>query len=146
MSTPSRAKPSSVAEYVADLPPQVARVVGKIRGLVKKNIPGCKETISYGIPAFSVERVFMYCAAFKSHIGIYPPVRDDARLMKKLKPYANAKGNLRFPLSSPLPYPLITRLAKALAKSYAAKPGNKPGRRVRKSSRGLLTASRKSGR
>lgn len=132
MSVPSGARPRSIEEYVADLPPESARVIGKIRALVRKNIPGCREAISYGIPAFSMERIFMYCAAFKSHIGIYPPVRGDARLVRQLKPHANARGNLRFPLSAPIPYPLITRVAKALAKSYAARAGSKAPRRVRK--------------
>jgi uncharacterized protein YdhG (YjbR/CyaY superfamily) len=106
-----------------DLPPQSALVLRKVRALVRKNVPGCEELISYGIPAFKLGRIFMFCAAFKSHIGIYPPVRDDARLMRQLKPYANAKGNLRFPLSAPVPYPLIARVAKALSK---------PARRDRK--------------
>src|SRR5688572_20293390 len=135
MNSKPRARPSSIADYVADLPPESARVVGKVRRLVRKNVPGCTELISYGIPAFSMERIFMYCAAFKSHIGIYPPVRGDAKLVQQLKPYANAKGNLRFPLSTPVPYPLITRVAKALSKSYAARPGRKPASRVRKSVR-----------
>jgi uncharacterized protein YdhG (YjbR/CyaY superfamily) len=129
MSVPARAKPSSVAEYMAALPPASAIVVRKVLALVKKNVPGCSEKISYGIPAISKERTFMYCAAFRSHIGIYPPVRGDAKLIQQLKPYANAKGNLRFPLSEPMPYPLITRVAKALAKSYAARSKTKPRRR-----------------
>lgn len=115
---PPRARPQSVAGYMADLPPQSALVMGKIRGLVSKSVPGCTELVSYGIPAFKLERIFMYCAAFKSHIGIYPPVRNDARLMQRLKPHANARGNLRFALSEPIPYPLIARVARALAKSY----------------------------
>ena len=128
MSGVTRAKPLTVTEYVASLPPQSRAVFAKVRGLVKKTVPGCRETISYGIPAFSLERVFMYCAVFKSHVGIYPPVRGNAALVQKLKPYANAKGNLRFPLSTPLPFPLITRVAKALAKSYSSRPKTKPRR------------------
>ena len=107
---------TSVTDYMAGLPPASARVVRKIRALVKKNVPGCREVISYGIPAFKEERIFMYCAAFKSHIGIYPPVRGDARLIQLLKPYANARGNLRFPLSEPIPYALIVRVTRALAR------------------------------
>ena len=129
MSVPPRAKPDSVARYVAALPPESALVVKKVLALAKKNVPGCSEKISYGIPALSKERVFMYCAAFKSHIGIYPPVRGDPKLIQELRPYANAKGNLRFPLAEPMPYPLITRVAKALAKSCAARAKTKPGSR-----------------
>jgi uncharacterized protein YdhG (YjbR/CyaY superfamily) len=132
MSIPPDARPSSVPEYMKDLPPQSALVLRKIRALVRRNVPGSEELISYGIPAFKLGRIFMFCAAFKSHIGIYPPVRDDARLIRQLKPYANARGNLRFPLSAPIPYPLIVRVTKALSKSYKAESKSKPARRDRK--------------
>ena len=61
----------------------------------------------------------VYCAAFKRHIGIYPPVRSDARLVVMLKPHANAKGNLSFPLDKAMPMQLIARVARALAKQNA---------------------------
>jgi uncharacterized protein YdhG (YjbR/CyaY superfamily) len=115
-------KVTSVREYVAILPPSHARVLKRVLTLVKRTVPRSEQVISYSIPAFKMDRVFMYCAAFKAHIGIYPPVRGDARLRAALKPYANAKGNLRFPLAEPMPYPLIARVAKALAKQYARKP------------------------
>ncbi len=43
-------------------------------------------------------------------------MRGDARLQAALRPYANAKGNLRFPLDEPMPLALIARVVKALAK------------------------------
>jgi uncharacterized protein YdhG (YjbR/CyaY superfamily) len=120
--TPASPKPGSIEAYIASLPPEAAEVVEKIRALVKKQVPGRSEVISYGIPAFKSGKIFMFCAAFKSHIGIYPPVRGDVKLMQQLHPYANEKGNLRFPLDKPMPYPLIARVVKALAKAYAAPP------------------------
>ena len=51
------------------------------------------------MPALKLERTFIYFAAFKKHVGIYPPVTVDERLKKELLPYTNEKGNLRFPLS-----------------------------------------------
>ena len=110
---------SSVPDYLAALEPEQARALKRILALVRKSVPGSQRVISYGVPAFRKDRVFIYCAAFRRHIGIYPPVRNDARLMVALKPYANAKGNLRFPLDEPLPMPLISRVAKALARQYA---------------------------
>lgn len=121
-SVQTRAKPDSVEAYLTTLPPDSAVVVRKIMALVKNSVPGCSDSISYGILAFSKGRIFMYCAAFKSHIGIYPPVRGDAKLIRELRPYANEKGNLRFPLSQPVPYPTLARVAKALAKAYSEKP------------------------
>jgi uncharacterized protein YdhG (YjbR/CyaY superfamily) len=106
---------------VASLSAPQARVLKRVLALVKRTVPRSESVISYSIPAFKLDRVFMFCAAFKSHIGIYPPVRRDARLRAAVKPYANDKGNLRFPLAEPMPYPLIARIAKALAKEQGRK-------------------------
>lgn len=60
-------------------------------------------------------------AAFRNHIGLYPPVTGDARLGKAIAPYAGEKGNLRFPLDKPIPYDLIARIAKFRVKQNLAK-------------------------
>ena len=111
----------SVPDYLSSLEPAQSRALKAVLSRVRKTVPGGELVISYGIPAFKSGRVFMYCAAFKRHIGIYPPVKGDARLAKELKPYANAKGNLSFPLDAPMPLSLIERVARALAKQYAAR-------------------------
>ncbi len=121
-----RSSYSSVANYMASLEPQQAKALRSVLALVKKTVPEGMPVISYGIPAFKSCRVFIYCAAFKRHIGIYPPVRGDAKLTKELKPYANAKGNLSFALDAPMPMTLIARVAKALAKQYAHPNAPKP--------------------
>mgnify|MGYP001248211276 CR=1 FL=1 len=109
---------TSVPGYLSSLEPAQAKALRHVLALVQKSVPRSTRVISYGIPAFRLDRVFIYCAAFKGHIGIYPPVRGDARLVTALKPYANAKGNLAFPLDEPLPTALIARVAKALARQY----------------------------
>jgi uncharacterized protein YdhG (YjbR/CyaY superfamily) len=67
------------------------------------------------MPAYFLGGVLVYFAAFKKHVGFYPPVHD-----KSLKPliarYAGPKGNLRFPLSEPIPHALITKIVKARIK------------------------------
>jgi uncharacterized protein YdhG (YjbR/CyaY superfamily) len=68
--------------------------------------------------AFKLSRTFIYFAAFKKHIGIYPPVTGDKTLSDELLPYAGDKGNLKFPLDKPMPYELIGRVVVALAKQY----------------------------
>ena len=115
-----RRKYRTVREYLADLPPEPRRRVNLIRRLVRERVPGAVETISYNIPAFKLQRVFMYCAAFTAHVAIFPPVKRDRALLRQLKPYRNAKGNLRFALGEPLPRPLIAHIATALARQSAA--------------------------
>jgi uncharacterized protein YdhG (YjbR/CyaY superfamily) len=73
------------------------------------------------MPAYKHERVFFYFAAFKKHIGIYPPVRKDTALLKAVAPYRGPKGNLSFPLNEDLPIDLIGRVAVALHREYAPK-------------------------
>jgi uncharacterized protein YdhG (YjbR/CyaY superfamily) len=62
---------------------------------------------------FKLNGTLVYFAAFKKHIGLFPPVRGDAGLMRAVKPYAGPKGNLQFPLAEPIPYALIRRIVKA---------------------------------
>ena len=56
--------------------------------------------------------ILVYFAAFKNHIGFYPPVRGDAELEQAVAPYAGEKGNLRFAMDKPLPLELIERITR----------------------------------
>jgi uncharacterized protein YdhG (YjbR/CyaY superfamily) len=117
-----------VHDYLAQVPAEPRRRLNAIRRLVRKSVPGAVETISYNIPAFRLERVFMYCAAFTGHVSIFPPVRNDAALMARLARYRNAKGNLRFDLAEPLPQALIGRIARVLARQSARSAASRRGR------------------
>jgi uncharacterized protein YdhG (YjbR/CyaY superfamily) len=120
-----RPTPESVDAYIAAFPSAVQLILKKIRQTVRKAAPGAEETISYQIPAFKLRGVLVYFAAFKAHIGFYPPVRGDAKLEKALAPYAGEKGNLRFPLAEPIPYRLIERVVKLRVRQNAAKAAKK---------------------
>ena len=123
---------ASVPDYLAALEPAQAKIIKPVLALVKKTVPTSTRVISYNIPAFKQDRVFIYCAAFKHHIGIFPPIRGDTKLQAALKPYANAKGNLSFPYDEPMQMALIARVAKALAKQYAHKNESGAKRKGRK--------------
>ena len=117
---------ASVPDYLSALDPVQSRVLKRVLRQIRKSVPKSSSVISYGIPAFKHDRVFIYCAAFKRHVGIFPPVRDK-RLRVALKPYANAKGNLRFPLDEPIPMALLAKVAKALARQYAQQAPTRVG-------------------
>src|ERR1700679_4212985 len=95
--------------YISAFPPEVQAILERIRETVHNAAPNAEETISYQIPAFRLHGIIVYFAAFRNHIGFYPPVSGDLRLEKAIAPYAGEKGNLRFPLSQPIPYALIGR-------------------------------------
>jgi uncharacterized protein YdhG (YjbR/CyaY superfamily) len=118
----SRALPKSIDEYIAACSPEVRAILEKIRFTVRNAAPGAQETISYRMPAFKLRGVLVYFAAFKRHIGFYPPVRGDAKLEKAIAAYAGEKGNRRFPLDQPIPYGLIERIVKHRAKQNSSRP------------------------
>lgn len=112
---------TSHEQYIADTPPDVRPILLKVQKLVETALPKAEHCISYNMPAYRVGKVFFHFATFKNHLGIYPPVREDATLIRELSRYRNEKGNLRFKYSEPIPYELIGRVAIALAKEYACK-------------------------
>ena len=109
----------TIDDYIAGFPPDVQAILQKIRTTVAKAVPRATERISYRIPAFALDGDVIYFAAFKKHIGLYPPVRDP-KLKKEIARYAGPKGNLQFPLTERIPYGLIGRIAKARARENAA--------------------------
>ena len=116
-----RSNPATVDEYISAFPPEVRAILQKIRKIARRAAPDAQETLSYRIPAFKLNGVLVYFAAFKRHIGLYPPVRGDARLEKALARYAGEKGNLRFPLDEPIPYGLIERIVRLRVRQNRAK-------------------------
>lgn len=107
--------------YFATLTAEVRARLEQIQARVEQHIPGAVRCISYQMPAFKVGRTFIYFAAFKKHIGVYPPVTDDPALVAETAHLRGPKGNLSFPHNKPLPLELIGRVALALHRQYASK-------------------------
>lgn len=103
---------------LAALPPDSRCLLEQVQAAVEAAVPDAERCVGYQMPAYRRGKVFFYFAAFKKHIGIYPPVRDDASLIAELQPYRGPKGNLSFALDQPLPLALIGRVAAALAAQY----------------------------
>jgi uncharacterized protein YdhG (YjbR/CyaY superfamily) len=84
------------------------------------------------MPAFKKHGILVYFAAWKAHIGLYPPVSGDKSLESAVARYAGPKGNLQFPLDEPMPLGLIERVVKLRVKQDTAKMAE---RRRKKSKR-----------
>jgi uncharacterized protein YdhG (YjbR/CyaY superfamily) len=124
MAMPATA-PKSIDEYIAAAHPDVQPILKKIRLIISASAPGAQEVISYRMPAFKLHGILVYFAAFKAHIGLFPPVSGDASLQRALAPYAGPKGNLRFPFDQPMPYPLIKRIVLLRVKQDRARAAAK---------------------
>lgn len=120
--------PKTIDEYIEQFSPDVQVILEKIWEVIREAAPEAKETISYQMPAFKLSGMLVYFAAWKKHIGFYPPISGDDALEKSVAPYANEKGNLLFPnetFEKPMPYNLIKRIVKLRVKQDAAKAAAK---------------------
>jgi uncharacterized protein YdhG (YjbR/CyaY superfamily) len=118
---PKPTVPASIDDYIAATPAEVRPILERLRATVRKAAPEAAEKISYRMPAFFQGGVLVYFAAFKAHIGLYPPVSGDAAVEAAIAPYAGEKGNLRFPLDKPIPFKLIERIVKLRLRQNLAK-------------------------
>lgn len=127
-----KAPPTTVDDYIAACDPKVQTILERIRTIARKAAPDAVEKISYGMPAYFLDGALIYYAAFKNHIGMYPPVKGDKELQKELAPHRGPKGNLQFPLDERMPYGLITRVLKCRVREHGEHLAAKAAAKKRK--------------
>jgi uncharacterized protein YdhG (YjbR/CyaY superfamily) len=115
-------------QYISKFAPNVQKILKKIRATIRKAAPDATEKISYQMPAFKLNGILIYFAAWKHHIGLYPPITGDKILEKAIAPYAGEKGNLQFPLDQPIPYELIASIVELRVKQDLEKAAKKKQR------------------
>jgi uncharacterized protein YdhG (YjbR/CyaY superfamily) len=120
----------SVDEYIATFPEGVQAILRRVRGAIRKALPGAEEAISYQIPTYRMHGGYVvYFAGWKQHYSLYPATGHLVAAFKDdLAPYEVSKGTIRFPLSRPVPVTLIARIAKFLAKEAPARAKAKRAR------------------
>ena len=113
--------PKTVDDYIGRFPKEVQTRLQQMRSAIRKAAPKAEESISYGIPSFTLNGKLVWYAAFKHHVGLYPRTSGIAAFKKELAPYKQAKGSVHFPLDKPLPLGLINRIAKFRLKENLSK-------------------------
>jgi uncharacterized protein YdhG (YjbR/CyaY superfamily) len=119
----TRARPKNIDEYIAGFPEHVQKMLQQVRAIIKKTVPKAEETISYGIPSFTLDgRYLLYFAGYKKHIGVYPVPVGNAEFEREFSLYkTSGKGAIQFPLDRPIPLDLISKIARFRAKVKAEK-------------------------
>jgi len=108
----ARTKFKTVEEYFSALPPGIKTKLEEIRKTIAKTAPGAEEVISYNMPAFKLNGMLVWYAAFKEHIGFYPRPSGIEVFKKELSAYKMAKGSVQFPIDEPLPLSLVKKIVK----------------------------------
>lgn len=105
-----QAASSGVDAYIKSFPKDVALKLQSIRGVVRKNAKDAEEVLSYHMPAYKLNGMLVYFAAFKNHIGFYPFSSAIKAFKKDLVKYKTSKGTVQFPFDHSLPLPLIRKI------------------------------------
>ena len=108
----SKARPKTIGEYINAAPEETRDKLRRMRACIREAAPGAKESLKWGMPAFSYQRILVTFAAFKYHIGFYPTPSAVKAFAKDLSRFKTAKGSIQFPLEKSLPLPLIRRITK----------------------------------
>ena len=102
----------TIDEYIASFTKRTQKILEEIRQAIRETAPDAEETISYQMPAFRLNGILVYFAAFKNHIGFYPTSSGVAAFKDELSQYEVSKGTIKFPLDQPVPINLIKKIVK----------------------------------
>src|SRR6266436_8985708 len=106
----TKVRPKTMTEYINAAPKGTRQKLREMRACIRAAAPGAKESLKWGMPAFSYQRILVTFAAFKHHIGFYPTPSAVKAFAKSLSKFTTAKGSIQFPLEKPLPLPLIRKI------------------------------------
>jgi len=105
----------TIDDYLADLDPRDAAVIGHAYDVAREVVPDAEQGLGYGMPALTYRgKSLLSLMRAKKHIGVYPfsPVAI-AEISALLEGVDSAKGTIRFSPDAPLPDDTIRALARA---------------------------------
>jgi uncharacterized protein YdhG (YjbR/CyaY superfamily) len=104
------AKPATPDEYLDELGAGERAALQRVREIVKSEIPGVEERITYGMPGFNYAGKYLIAyAAFKDHLSVFPGATAIAGA-RGLSEFKISKGTVQFTLDKPLPETVIREL------------------------------------
>jgi uncharacterized protein YdhG (YjbR/CyaY superfamily) len=123
--TDIRAATKNINSYIAGFPEDVQKILIQVRSTIREAAPDAEETISYGIPTFTLKGNLVHFAGFNKHIGFYPTPSGIEKFKNELSVYKGAKGSVQFPLDKPIPFDLISQIVKFRVKENLERAGAK---------------------
>jgi uncharacterized protein YdhG (YjbR/CyaY superfamily) len=121
----------NIASYISEFPGEIQKIIEQVRETIKKAAPKAEEVISYQMPAYKMNGILVYFAAFKNHIGFYPTSSAIKTFSKELKIYKSGKGSVQFPIDKPIPVELIDKIVKfRVNENLQKKHKNQSGKHV----------------
>ena len=127
----AKKKPKTIDDYLTNVKPDHRETLQKLRQTIQTTVPTAEECISYGIPAFRVNRrLLVFFGAWANHCAFYPGSAATLKNFRnELRNFQTSKGTIRFSPDKPLPAALV----KKLVKTRIAENNNRANKQRRKS-------------
>ena len=107
-----RTKYEDIDQYILSFPVETQKSLEQLRDTIHKAAPEARETISYGIPTFTLHGNLVHFAAYNKHIGFYPTSSGIEAFRQELSEFEISKGTVRFPIGKKLPLGLVSNIVK----------------------------------
>lgn len=102
---------TTVDQYITSQTQPIQQILKTIRQTIRDACPEAVESISYGMPAYKLnKKPLIYFAAFAHHIGLYATPSAHQAFADELAGYKQGKGSVQFPLDKAIPLDLIARI------------------------------------
>ena len=105
-------KPRTITEYITAAPLPAQEKLYQLLACIRKAAPRAEESLKWGKPAFSYDRILVVFAASKNHVGFYPTPSAVKAFAKELSGYKTGSGSIQFPLDKPLPVSLVSKITR----------------------------------
>lgn len=102
-----------VDHWMSRLPAEQRTALEKLRAQIRAAAPGVEETISYGMPTFTLHGHLVAFGAFKKHLSFFPMSSTLIKQTPDAQPYATSTGTMQFQPDKPIPAALIRKLVQA---------------------------------
>lgn len=113
-------KPETIAGYIKSAPKETQAKLIALHKCISATAPGAKESLKWGMPAYSYERILVMFAFFKNHISLFPTPPVLKAFAKQLSKYKTGANSIQFPLDQELPLSLISKITKLRVKDSLA--------------------------
>ena len=106
---------NDINSYIALQIPEIRPTLEKLRFTIHKAIPEAEEVISYQMPAFKLNGIVIYFAAFKKHYSIFIRPKYMEHFQQELTAYKTSKSAVNIPLNQDVPEELVTKIVQYIA-------------------------------
>ena len=107
----SKKKPTTVEEYIEQLPEIAQAKINELRSILKSIAPEAKEGLKWGKPVFESVTILFAYSAHKAHLSFIPTGPSLKPFEKELSEYYTRQDSVQFSYDKPLPDQLIRRIA-----------------------------------